>query len=195
MSLSCYTLTDFDLKPGIEVSAFESIVTLSVGTTVVDKAKMHTIPILSTPIGKRTRDASTCLIFLEEVDSSVKASLTGVLIAVDPASWCLYSKEVKAVLVDPCSPSGKIILFLPSLGDIFLVSTITDGLTLSVSTSGRPKLCQHNKANLLIGTLLGLPARRLSFAELEGLPKLRKSPASATKHKDSQPRNRQVALS
>lgn len=193
MSLSCYTLTEDDVKPGIRVASFESIITSDPSTTTVELARMRTIPIVSTTTtGQKAPDASLCLIFLEEVAKSTKTSSKGLLLALDPSLWCLYSKDTKIVLIDPCSPSRQVLVFIPASGDISLISTSTDGLSFSVTRAGKPVVNKYNRANLLAGSLnLPLTAQLKSKTLVESPVATHKddSPTTSKKHKGNPPRS------
>ena len=150
--LKCFTVND-DIAEGIHVSDFESIIVADPSTTLIKKATIEMIPVL-TPASRNTNDVTeSSLVFLHEADKQDKESSDHMILAVDPTKWRLCATNKAISLLDPCGLNGYILLLVNKNAEHLLINAGDRGVSLQLIDQ-KPTIAKCHRAALIRSVVL-----------------------------------------
>lgn len=166
--LVLYTVKD-NVVGGIQVDEFESIVVEDTSTTLLKKAVLQIVPVLSPANDKSLNSVSeSSICFLKEAGKKDTESKDYVVIAVDPAVWKLCYNRDSFGLLDPCGVNGMVLLLVKKGTKHVLVRADDKHVELSVDDNNKPVIGRCNRASLLFDTVTTNTVKR----EISKLPSL-----------------------
>ena len=193
--LPCYTLEQNEIKEGIAVDDFESIIVNDPSKTLVKRASLKVYPLLDLPGSCMTVNTcmQTSLPFIIDAEDDAPASATCLLLALNPDEWILHSEKKAVAVIDPCGVHGHIILYIRKGSFHALLNAGNRSLALSVSNTLSPSINQCNRANLLMATL-DAPSEELDVKTLAEASPEDHSKESSTHSRSPRPANRSKAV-
>ena len=153
--LPCYTLGQNEIKEGIAVEDFETIIVNDPSKKLIKRASLKVYPLLDIPGTGMTVNAcmQTSLPFIMDAEDDAPATASCLLLAVNPEEWILHSEKKAIAVIDPCGIHGHVILYIRKGSLHALLNAGNRCLALSVSSTLNPSIIRCNRANLLMSTL------------------------------------------
>lgn len=157
MLFNCYFVSEDGVNKGIPLSAYESIIVKDFKDSMVTTAS-----ILKIPVFKSEKDPSTnkYICFIEPNNTKKphkeKVSTSGVILGFNSSMWNLAFNEntYNIEVLDPCSPSGNLILFVPTINKPIVLSDIYNpNFYIKINDNKEPELCNIARSDMLLSAL------------------------------------------